>query len=70
MHLRRGTVGEGKREWGGKGGSVYDFQVSKGRVPRNKGRDFEATKEDYQKGLGHAPPCIYRANKRLCLGYK
>jgi hypothetical protein len=26
-----------------------DFQVSKGRVPRNKGRDSQATKEDYQK---------------------
>jgi hypothetical protein len=47
-----------------------DFQVSKGIVPSNKGRDFQATKGDYQKGLGHAPPCIHRANKRLCLGYK
>ncbi len=29
-----------------------DFQVSKGRVPRNKGRDFQATKGDYQKDWG------------------
>ncbi len=29
-----------------------DFQVSKGRVPRNKGRDFQATKGDYQQGWG------------------
>ncbi len=29
-----------------------DFQVSKGRVPRNKGRDFQAAKEDYQKDWG------------------
>ncbi len=39
--------------------------VSKGRVPRNKGRDFQATKGDYQKGLGHAPPCIQLANAKL-----
>jgi hypothetical protein len=39
-----------------------DFQVSKGRVPRNKGRDFQATKGGLSKGLGHAPPCIYHAN--------
>jgi hypothetical protein len=38
------------------------FQVSKGRVPRNKGRDFQATKGGLSKGLGHAPSCIYRAN--------
>jgi hypothetical protein len=25
---------------------------SKGRVPRNKGRDFQATKGGYQKGVG------------------
>jgi hypothetical protein len=41
-----------------------DFQVSKGRVPRNKGRDFQATKGDYQKDWGmhlsiyHAK-CVY-----------
>ncbi len=29
-----------------------DFQVSKGRVPRNKGRDFQVTKGDYQKDWG------------------
>ncbi len=29
-----------------------DFQVSKGRVPRNKGRDSQATKGDYQKDWG------------------
>jgi hypothetical protein len=68
MHLRMGTVGEGEREWGGRGGLVYsqpgtrvdgdssttqrrEFQVSKGRVPRNKGRDFQATKGGYQKGV-------------------
>jgi hypothetical protein len=32
-----------------------DFQVSKGRVPRNKGRDFQATKGDYQKDWGMHP---------------
>jgi hypothetical protein len=65
--LKRGTVGEGEREWGGRGGGQYttnqgsewtgirattqrrDFQVSKGRVPGNKGRDFQATNGDYQK---------------------
>ncbi len=29
-----------------------DFQVSKGKGPRNKGRDFQATKGDYQKDWG------------------
>ncbi len=29
-----------------------DFQVSKGRGPRKKGRDFQATKGDYQKDWG------------------
>ncbi len=29
-----------------------DFQVSKGKVPRNKGREFQATTGDYQKGWG------------------
>jgi hypothetical protein len=38
------------------------FQVSKGGVLRNKGRDFQATKGGLSKGLRHAPPCIYRAN--------
>ncbi len=66
--MKWGTVGEGKREWGasiqptrdqsGRGfaprhrGGRRDFQVSKGRVPRNKGRDFQATKGDYQKDWG------------------
>jgi hypothetical protein len=48
-----------------------DFQVSKGRVPRVKGRDFQAIKKGLsERGLGHAPLCIYCANKRLSLGYK
>ncbi len=43
----------------------------KERFPGGKGRDFQATKRGYQKGpWGHAPLCIYCANKRLCLGYK
>ncbi len=29
-----------------------DSQVSKERVPRDKGRDFQATKGDYQKDWG------------------
>ncbi len=42
---------------------MRDFQVSKGRGPRVKGRDFQATKGDYlSKGLRHAPPRIYHAN--------
>jgi hypothetical protein len=41
-----------------------DFQVSKGRVPRNKGRDFQATKKGLSKGVG-ACTSMYR----LCLGY-
>jgi hypothetical protein len=71
--LRRGTVGEGEKGMGRKGGgSVYSqpgiradgdsrndteegFQVSKGRVPRDKGRDFQATKGDYQKDWGMHP---------------
>ncbi len=36
------------------------FQVSKGGASRNKGRDFQA--KGLSKGLGHTPPCIYRAN--------
>jgi hypothetical protein len=85
MHLRRGTVGRGKGEWGRRGGQYTanqgpewtgigtttqrrDFQVSKGRVPRDKGRDNK--KELSGRGLGHAPLCIYCANTRLCLGYK
>ncbi len=69
MHLKRGTVGEGEWEWGGRGGQYAanqgsewtgirattkrrDFQVSKGRVPRDKGRDFQAKKGDYQKDWG------------------
>ncbi len=65
--MRRGTVGEGEKGMGRKGGEVSiqptrdqsgqgfaprqrrDFQVSKGRVPRDKGRDFQATKADYQR---------------------
>jgi hypothetical protein len=35
-----------------------DFQVSKGRVPRNKGRDFQATKRDYQKDWACTPVYI------------
>ncbi len=80
MHLKWGTVGEGEKGMGRKGGGQYtanqgsewtgirattqrrDFQVSKGRVPRNKGRDFQATKGGLSKGLGHAPPCIYCAS--------
>ncbi len=31
------------------------FQVSKGRVPRDKGRDFQATKRGYQKDWGMHP---------------
>ncbi len=67
--MRRGTVGEGEREWGGRGGQYTanqgsewtgihamtqrrDFQVSKGRVPRNKWRDSQGTKGDYQKNWG------------------
>jgi hypothetical protein len=48
-----------------------DFRVSKGGFPRDKGRDFQATKKGIsRRGMGHAPLCIYSANKRLCLGYK
>ncbi len=68
--MKRGTVEEGEKGMGRKGGgSVYSppgiradgnsrhdteegFQVSKGRVPRNKGRDFQATRGDYQKDWG------------------
>jgi hypothetical protein len=31
------------------------FQVSKGRIPRDKGRDFQATKRGYQKDWGMHP---------------
>jgi hypothetical protein len=31
------------------------FKVSKGRVTRNKGRDFQATKRGYQKDWGMHP---------------
>jgi hypothetical protein len=82
MNLKRGTVMEGEKGMGRKGGgSVYsqpgiradrdrtmtqrrDFQVSKGRVPRDKGRDFQATRRDYQKDWAFTPVYIYayRAN--------
>ncbi len=75
--MKRGTVGEGEKGMGRKGGEGQytanqgsewtgirattqrrDFQVSKGRVPRNIGRDFQAAKGDYQKDWGmHL--CIY-----------
>ncbi len=64
----------------GEGGSVYsqpgtrvdgnschdtkeDFQVSKGGISKEQ-RGLS------KRGYGHAPQCIYCANKRLCLGYK
>jgi hypothetical protein len=60
-------------EWSGTHATTQrrDFQVSKGRALRSKGKDFQAAKRGLQKGgWKHAPPCIYYANKRLCLGYK
>jgi hypothetical protein len=79
MHLKWGTVGEGKKGMGRKGGSIYsqpgirvdgdshhDIEEgfpSKGRGPRNKGRDFQATKGDYQKDWGmHFHVYVYHAN--------
>jgi hypothetical protein len=70
-------LGRGKREWGGRQytanlGSEWtgiramtqrrDFQVSKWRVPMNKGRDFQATKGDYQKDWGIHFRIYNRAN--------
>jgi hypothetical protein len=40
-----------------------DFQVSKRGIP-NKQRGLP------EKSCEHASQCIYRANKRMCLGYK
>jgi hypothetical protein len=39
MHLRRGTVGEGEREWGGREGSVYSQPGI--RVDRDLRHDIE-----------------------------
>ncbi len=49
-----------------------DFQVSKRRVPRGKGgKKLPGNKKGLpEKRWGHASLCIYRGNKRLCLGYK
>jgi hypothetical protein len=54
-----------------------DFQVSKGRIPRNKGKDFQATKGDCQKEWGMhfrvyivLIVYIYCANEGLCSGYE
>jgi hypothetical protein len=70
MHFKWGTVGEGKKGMGRKGGGQNtanlgsewmgirattqrrDCQVCEGRGPKNKGRDFQATKGDYQKDWG------------------
>ncbi len=51
-----------------------DFQVGKKGFSRQAGVGFPSSKRGC-KGLpegdcGHAPLCIYCANKRLCLGYK
>jgi hypothetical protein len=69
-------LGKGKREQGGRGGAANqgsertgiramtqrrDSQVSKGRVPRDKGRDFQATRRNYQKDWA-CTPVICRAN--------
>ncbi len=56
MGRKRGgqyTANQGS-EWTGIRATTQrrDFQVSKGRAPRNKGSDFQATKGDYRKDWG------------------
>jgi hypothetical protein len=47
-----------------------DFQVSKKGFPDRQGWDFQVKEGLPERDCGHAPLCIYCANKRLCLGYK
>ncbi len=67
MYLKWGGKGGGQYtanqgpEWTGFRATTQrrDFQVSKGRVRRNKGRDFQATIGDCQKDWGmHLHVCI------------
>jgi hypothetical protein len=74
MHLNKGNRWEGERGMGRVRG--VQFTANQGQEwtgirATAQRRDFQTSKKGCQeRGCGHASQCIYRANKRLCLGYK